>query len=186
MQRGNTEGGGVQKSRDPLGPGPAPPPFAQFFPPPRNSRQSDEMTEKPKPQKARSKGGRPSFRPSVEQRRIVEEMKFCGESENTIARAIGIDPDTLRKHFADELADGHAQRRKEVIGLLFASARAGNVSAQKKLEEMGRVAGAAEAVKARETKPPKLGKKEERQIAAESVVGKYAPPTPPKLVVNNQ
>lgn len=117
---------------------------------------------------------------------MVEEMKFCGESDNTIARALRIDPDTLRKHFADELADGHAQRRREVIGLLFESARNGNVSAQKKLEEMGRVAGAAARVKTRETSAPKLGKKEEQQLAAQRVGGKYAPPEPPKLVVDNQ
>ncbi len=94
------------------------------------------MTEKPK---RSSKGGRPTYRPSLEDRQTVEEMKFVGESDNMIARALGIDPDTLRKHFANELADGHAQRRKEIIGLLFKSARDGNVAAQKKLEEMGRV-----------------------------------------------
>ena len=143
------------------------------------------MTEKPK---GPSKGGRPSYRPSLEDRATVEELKFVGESDNTIARALGIDPDTLRKHFADELADGHAQRRKEVIGLLFKSARDGNVAAQKKLEEMGRASGAAEAVKARETKAkePKRGKKEEQKIAAQSVEGKFAPPSPPKLVVDNR
>ncbi len=140
------------------------------------------MTEKPK---ATRKRGRPAYRPSIEDRKTVEQMKFCGESENTIARALTIDPDTLRKHFADELADGHAQRRKEVIGLMFDSARAGNVAAIKKLEEMGRVAGAAESVRGREKPAPKLGKKEERKIAAENVGGKFATPQPPKLVVNN-
>ena len=40
-------------------------------------------------------------------------------------------------------------------------------------------------MRGRETKAPKLGKKEERQIAAQNVGGKYAPPEPPKLVVNN-
>jgi hypothetical protein len=141
------------------------------------------MTEKPQ---SRRKPGRPSYRPTLEDRKTVEQMKFCGESDNTIARALNIDPDTLRKHFADELADGHAQRRKEVIGLMFDAARSGNVAAIKKLEEMGRVAGASEAVKARETKAPKLGKKEERRIAAENVGGKFATPQPPKLVVSNK
>lgn len=141
------------------------------------------MTEK---RKTPRKTGRPEYRVTIEARRIVEEMKFVGESDNTIARALGIDPDTLRKHFVDELADGHAQRRKEVIGLLFKSARDGNVSAQKKLEEMGRVAQASEAVKAREKPEPKLGKKEERRIAAENVGGKFATPAPPKLVVSNK
>jgi hypothetical protein len=104
------------------------------------------MTEKSKTTRTR---GRPAYRPSIEDRKTVEQMKFCGESDNTIARALNIDPDTLRKHFADELADGHAQRRKEVIGLMFDAARSGNVAAIKKLEEMGRVAAASEAVNGR-------------------------------------
>ncbi|TKT78412.1 hypothetical protein [Aquamicrobium sp. LC103] len=140
------------------------------------------MTEKSKTTRTR---GRPVYRPSIEDRKTVEQMKFCGESDNTIARALNIDPDTLRKHFADELADGHAQRRKEVIGLMFDAARGGNVAAIKKLEEMGRVAAASEAVNSRGKKEPKLGKKEERRIAAENVGGKFATRQPPKLIVNN-
>ncbi|PRD42167.1 hypothetical protein C5748_17020 [Phyllobacterium phragmitis] len=141
------------------------------------------MTEKPK---SPSRGGRPPYRPSIEDRQTVEELKFVGESDNSIARSLRIDPDTLRKHFPDELADGHAQRRKEVIGLLFRSARDGNVAALKKLEEMGRAAGGAASVKQRETRAPKLGKKEEQKAAAKAVGGKFAPPTPPKLVVDNR
>lgn len=137
-------------------------------------------------EKAPQKRGRPPFRPTIEQRQTVEQMKFCGESDATIARALCIDPDTLRKHFADELADGHAQKRKEVISMLFSSARGGNVSAQKKLEEMGRVAAAEEAVRGREKPTPKLGKKEERKAAAGAVEGLYEPPPGPKLVVDNQ
>ncbi|UIK05016.1 hypothetical protein [Neorhizobium galegae] len=140
------------------------------------------MTEKSKPS---GKRGRPQYRPSLEDRQMVEQMKFCGESDNTIARALGIDPDTMRKHFGDELADGHAQRRKEVIGMLFGAARGGNVAAIKKLEEMGRAAGAQEAVKGREARAPKLGKKEEQKASAKAVGGKFAPPSPPQLVVNN-
>lgn len=143
------------------------------------------MTEKPNTPRKR---GRPAYRATLEDRQIVEQMKFCGESDATIARALGIDPDTMRKHFADELADGHAHRRKEVISLLFTAARNGNVAATKKLEEMGRAAGAAEAVKAREPRSATPGKKEERQAAAEAVVagnGKFAPPAAPRLVVNN-
>lgn len=136
-------------------------------------------------QPARKRRGRPTYKPTLESRQIVEQMKFCGESDNVIARALQIDPDTLRKHFPDELQDGHAQRRKEVIGLLFRSARDGNVSAIKRLEEIGRAAGAAEAVERRAEKAPKLGKKEEQQKAAEGVSGRYAPPPAPKLVVSN-
>lgn len=143
------------------------------------------MTEKPTRQPGARSGGRPPYKPTIESRRVVEEMKFCGESENVIARALRIDPDTLRKHFEDELADGHAQRRKEVIGLIFTSARAGNVSAQKKLEEMGRAAGAAEAVERRGKAEPKKGKKEERNEAAKAVGGRFAVRPGPSLIVDN-
>ncbi|WP_132254723.1 hypothetical protein [Methylobacterium segetis] len=142
------------------------------------------------PQKSEAPGkarrGRPDFRPTVEQRIVVEQMVFCGESQVVIARAIGIKDDTLRKHFADELENGHANRRKEVIGLLFREAQAGNVSAIKRLDEIGRDAGAAEAVERRAAPAPKLGKKQEQQQAAERVSGKFSPPAPPKLVVHNR
>lgn len=151
------------------------------------------MTEKSKAKrpakKPAARRGRPPYRPTIEARQTVEEMKFCGESDNTIARALGIDVDTMRKHFADELADGHAQRRKEVIGMLFSSARAGNVSAQKHLDQIGRASGAQEAVDRRAPKAAKLGKKEEQHAAAQAVASgasKFAPPSAPKLVVDNR
>lgn len=143
------------------------------------------MTEKSKGRKQPAQAGRPAYRPTLKQRETVEQMKFCGESENTIARALAIDVDTLRKHFAEELENGHANRRREVIGYLFDAAASKNVAAIKKLEEMGRVASAADKVKDREKPAAKLGKKEERRLAAENVGGKFATPQPPKLVVNN-
>ena len=142
--------------------------------------------EKSKGKDGADKRGRPPYRPTLKQRETVEQMKFCGESENTIARSLGIDVGTLRKHFAEELESGHANRRREVIGYLFEAAASKNVAAIKKLEEMGRVAAASDAVSGREKAPPKLGKKEERRIAAENVGGKFATPQPPKLVVNNK
>ena len=65
----------------------------------------------------RKGAGRPSFRPSVEQRQTVEEMKFCGKSDAAIARAIGINVDTLRKHLRDELDDAVERRaaRRSVL-----------------------------------------------------------------------
>lgn len=141
--------------------------------------------EKSKGKKEPAKRGRPEFRATLKQRETVEQMKFCGESENTIARSIGIDVGTLRKHFADELANGHANRRREVIGYLFEAAAGKNVAAIKKLEEMGRVAAAEDGVKNRRKAEPKVGKKEERRIAAAKIGGKFATRQPPKLVVNN-
>lgn len=84
------------------------------------------------------KRGRPAYQPTVEQRFTVEQLAFVGESNATIARALGIDPDTLRRHFANELADGYAQRRAELIGILFDAARAGKVAAVAALDKMSR------------------------------------------------
>ncbi|MGX9145923.1 hypothetical protein [Mesorhizobium sp. 128a] len=104
-------------------------------------------------------------------------MRSCGESENVIAKSLKIDVDTLRKHCAEELDNGFSNRRREVIGMLYKSARGGNVTAQKRLEEMTRLAGAAAEFDARQketgatpvTRPArsaKLGKKEIQQEEA--------------------
>ena len=73
--------------------------------------ESDEMTEKMVKMPLR---GRPAFQPTLTQRQRVERLKFVGESDNTIARALGIDPDTLRKHFEDELADGYSNMAESI------------------------------------------------------------------------
>lgn len=153
------------------------------------------MAKKPIPPKGRSakvsKGGRPELRPTIDQRLIVEEMRFCGESEDTIAVALGISTPTLRKHFVVELRDGLANRRKEVTEMLFKAARSGNMTAIKRLDDMGRAAGARDRVMRRGEKPkaapkaPELGKKEQRQEAAERVGGKFAVPAGPKLAIDN-
>lgn len=132
-----------------------------------------------------SEAGRPAFKATAATRRKVEELVSCGMSQDDVARALGISRPTLAKHFEDELSNGTAKKRAEIIGMLYKAAKRGNVTAQRKLEEMSRVAGAAEAVKGRETKEPEPGKKEQEKIAADQVTGKFAPPAAPKLVVNN-
>lgn len=141
--------------------------------------------------------GRPAFKATAKLRRQVAELISCGMSQDEVARAIGCSTPTLVKHFPDELATGAARKRAEVIGLLYRNARAGNVSAQKQLETMTRAGAAAEAISRRgdaeggapaQATPvpaPRLGKKEQKQAAAEQVTGRFAPPNPPKLVVNN-
>lgn len=141
--------------------------------------------------------GRPEFKPTAAHRRKVEELVSCGVSQEDCARAIGISKPTLVKHFEEELACGAAKKRAEVIGLLYKSAKKGNVSAQRTLEGMTRAVAAEEAVRSRAGKgqgrpaapAPKPGKKEMQQAAAEAIAGgsgKFAPPAPPKLVVDNR
>lgn len=141
-------------------------------------------------------------RPTLDDRDTVEQMKFCGERDAVIARALRIPVKVLRHHYRVELEDGPARKQKEVIGLLFESARkSGNVSALKRLAELGQIAGAAAAIESRgrprkkvdpaDVEPerpiaaPKPGKKEQRQAAANAIGGKFAPPDPPRLVVDN-
>lgn len=93
------------------------------------------MTEKFSTPKRR---GRPAYHPTCGERRQAKDLALCDASDNAIAGALGIDPDTLRKHFADELADGHAQRRRIAIDSLFTAARAGRYGAINALLKMGR------------------------------------------------
>jgi urease accessory protein UreF len=101
-------------------------------------------------------------------------MISCGETKESIARAIGIDAETLNKHFHNELATGLAVQRAAVIDGLYRQAAKGNVAALKKLEEMTRVAAAQssfvqpeQSTGARaERLSPQQGKKEQAQAAA--------------------
>ncbi|KFB10346.1 hypothetical protein [Nitratireductor basaltis] len=130
--------------------------------------------------------GRPEFEPSDEQREKVRVLRASGMSQEEIAEALDISVPTLRKHFSFELKIGSAKVTADVLMARYRSAMGGNVSAQNKMLEQLGAATAEQKVKQRETKAPKLGKKEEQQIAAQNVGGKFAPPTPPKLVVDNR
>jgi hypothetical protein len=104
----------------------------------------------------------------------VELMVAVGMPHVDIARAVGCTVDTLSKHCGEELAIGHAKKRREVLAMLHKAAKGGNVSAQKKLEEMTRVAGAAaefEQATATAPKTEPLGKKAAAAEAARAVGG---------------
>jgi hypothetical protein len=129
--------------------------------------------------------GRKPFSPSIDQRITVERMKFCGESDATIARALRVDVGTLRKHFVDELENGYAHRRKEVIDLMFEAARQGNASMMRRLEEIGSLANPEK--KTAKSSSAKPGKKQVQQAMAEDVAsaGIFSPPAAPKLAALN-
>jgi hypothetical protein len=63
-------------------------------------------------------------------RRQVEAMAAYGIPEINIARVVGIDPKTLRKHYRDELDLGETKANAQVAGFLFNAAKNGNVTAQ--------------------------------------------------------
>ena len=74
--------------------------------------------------------GRRAHKPDPAQRKQVETLAAYGIPEDDIARVVGIDRKTLRKHYRDELDLGTTKANAQVAGFLFNSARNGNVSAQ--------------------------------------------------------
>lgn len=141
--------------------------------------------------------GRRAYRPSDDEREKVRVLKAGGMTNEAIATAVGITIPTLTKHFSVELDCGTAKVRAELLMARYRSAIGGNVSAQTKMLELVGASAAGDKLKDRETAPagsaasptraPKLGKKEVQQQAAEDVAGgsKFAPPSGPRLAVNN-
>ncbi|GLQ36738.1 hypothetical protein GCM10007908_03580 [Rhizobium albus] len=127
--------------------------------------------------------GRPEYQATDEEREKVRVLKAGGMSNEAVAEALGISEPTLRKHFSSELDRGTAKVRADLLMARYRSAMGGNVAAQNKMIEQVAASSAQAKITA---KAPKLGKKEEQQVAAQAVGGKFAPPQAPKLVVDNR
>ena len=57
----------------------------------------------------KSKAGRPKFKPTDEQRQEVSTLAKYGVRQDTIASALGIAVNTLKKYFETELEQGRAR-----------------------------------------------------------------------------
>lgn len=66
------------------------------------------------------------FKPTDEQREIAHAWTSFGIPQEAIARHLGIDAGTLRKHFVEELANGRHQANALVAQSLFQAAISGN------------------------------------------------------------
>ncbi|TWF53253.1 hypothetical protein FHW37_104530 [Neorhizobium alkalisoli] len=118
-----------------------------------------------------------------------------GQSNKEVAATLGLSVPTFRKHYLHLLKQRDLMldrlrtklRVTQIQQGLSGNAAALNAalntldkvraeSAQKRVDHRG-------STKAE--KAPKLGKKEQRQITAQNIGGKFAPPTPPKLIVDN-
>jgi len=108
--------------------------------------------------------GRPAYQPSDKDRRIAEALAGWAIPQERIARVIGVDPKTLRKHFAGELdvdsakleaqlaqnllriAQGHD--RQALIATIFAlKSRFGWVEASPHAREQPRQEGSGSAAR---------------------------------------
>lgn len=66
--------------------------------------------------------GRPRHEPDAYHRRQVETLAGYGIPETEIAGLIGIDPKTLRRHYRQELDQGHTKANAKVAENLFRKA----------------------------------------------------------------
>jgi hypothetical protein len=66
--------------------------------------------------------GRKAHKPDPFERRRVEAMAGYGVSEADIARVVGIDAKTLRRHYRNELSTGHIKAAAKVAESLFRKA----------------------------------------------------------------
>jgi hypothetical protein len=79
------------------------------------------------------RGQRP-FEPTPEQRKLVQVLAANDTSQVVIAHNVGprgIDEKTLRKHFAEELANGHGQVVASVGAAVVKAALSDNMHAAK-------------------------------------------------------
>ncbi|AYD00016.1 hypothetical protein [Neorhizobium sp. NCHU2750] len=140
--------------------------------------------------------GRPEHVPSEENIIFVMVLLAGGATNNEVAKTLGISVPTFRKHYLHLIKQRDLMMTRLTTKLRVSQIKqgiAGNASAlNAALNTLDKVrAESAEArIKEREKAKPekakKLGKKEEKQLAAQNVSGKFAPPSGPKLIVDNR
>ena len=67
----------------------------------------------------KDKGGRPSHVPDDKTRKTVEAMSSYGIPQEDIAKVIGLDPKTLRKHYEYELDTAEIKANAQVAQRLY-------------------------------------------------------------------
>lgn len=67
--------------------------------------------------------------PTDATRQTVQLHTTAGTDQETLARVLGIDPKTLRKHYRDELDLGQCKANATICGDLFKKARGGDTTA---------------------------------------------------------
>ena len=67
-------------------------------------------------------GGRPEYKPTDDQRALVRRLRSEGQPIGEVAKAVGISRNTLRKHFAEEVAVAPVAQQLELGGAHHATA----------------------------------------------------------------
>lgn len=114
----------------------------------------------------RERRGRPSYAKTEQNQRAVEVRAAAGWTHEAIAADLGIDADTLKKHFSEELKIAALKVEGMLLDVLQQRAREGHVPSVRELRE--RIV--ARAPKA--AKPNEAGKAAEK--GKDAPVGKKA------------
>ena len=110
---------------------------------------------------------RPQYRPSADEYRQVRCLKAAGWGERDLARLLDISRETLRKHFAADLADARLQCRAEAIEAIYLAGRsAGNLAATKAWLAILDQADAAERIERKQPEEPAAEPDKLRLIAS--------------------
>lgn len=117
---------------------------------------------------SKNPGGRPEFEVTDELRDRVEWYIAAGMKRDDVARAIGCTKNTLDKHFEDQILNGWARKKAAILDLMIATAKDGNASIQKRLEQIISTTGAAQKFEAEVPKQEPLGKKQQAVVDAKT------------------
>ena len=130
--------------------------------------------------------GRPAFEPSEKDRRIVEAMSGWAIAQERIAKVVGCDPKTLRKHFAAELEMGSAKLEAQLAQNLLRIAQGSDRQALiATIFALKARFGWVEALAPLREREYPMGKKERAELAAREAAGGWGdllrPPEPPAI-----
>jgi len=79
------------------------------------------------------------YKPTKANRNLVAFLAAEGQAVHQIAAALGVSPETIRRHYSEEITDARALIQAKLVDMLMRAAQSGNVSAQKYLH--GRLNG---------------------------------------------
>lgn len=145
---------------------------------------------------AEKRPGRPEHEPTQENIIFVMVLLASGATNREVAKTLGLSVPTFRKHYLhllkhrDLLLDRLQTKLRVSQIQMGLEGNASALNAALNMLERVKAENADRKVQSRshasKGKPEKLGKKEQQKIAAQNVGGKYAPPIPPKLVIDNR
>lgn len=165
-------GGGGRKIEKAVLPRPASPTFREFFPVSKENSAAEVETDlfgAPITQ-IRERWGRPSFAKTKENQELVALLRAAGWKQGRIARYLGCDEKTLRKHFSRELSDGADLIEGMALEVTLKKMRSGNSVATNRIFEIvdrGRIEPPAPNEKP-EPKAEPMGKKAQASLDAKN------------------